>query len=263
MKVTPNGIPILELDEIGSTNVEAMRLGLAGETAPLWVRAVQQTAGRGRSGRPWASDPGNLYASLLLRLECAPAVVHQLSFVSAVATVAALRKVAGEGAWLRGLALKWPNDILVDGAKLVGILPESTLLGREGVLAVIGIGINLTSAPGDLGRATTHLAALGTFVTVETMLNALASAMDGALAEWQEGTGFATIRTRWLADAWTPGVAMTVHIGAGLGQDVVRGTFVGLDDDGALILRDHSGYDRRMTFGDVTLDAAQGGEGNN
>ena len=261
MRTTSNGIPVLELAEIGSTNAEAMRLGLGGSSAPLWVRADRQIAGRGRSGRAWTSEPGNLYASLLVRLNCAPVVIHQLSFVAAVAAVAAIRRVASDGFNLDRatsaaptppiLRLKWPNDILIGGAKLVGILPESTIQGSLRILAVIGCGINLAHAPGGLGRTTTCLAAHGIHVTPPEMLDALAQDMTQALALWDNGAGFAAIRARWLADAGPIGAPMTVNAG----RDIISGAFAGLAGDGALILRDQTGYDHRMTFGDVTLNA--------
>ena len=311
---------ILTLDAIGSTNAEAMRLGLSGTSVPFWLRADRQTAGRGRSGRPWVSEPGNLYASHLLRLACEPTVLHHLSFVAAVATVAAIRRVAADRNTL-GLAtnataapsplvgerwgggasgtttanqkpptpspspqgggeshrvldqnlaykpappverptprLKWPNDILIDGAKLAGILPESTLLPGGGALAVIGIGINLAWAPVGLDRPVACLAAHGIDITPQAMLEALATEMSAALALWDNSNGFPAIRAKWLTDAGPLGVPLSVHAG----RDIFSGTFQGLEHDGALILRDHSGYDQRMTFGDVTMDAAAGGEG--
>ena len=313
MRTTTHGIAVIELAEIGSTNAEAMRLGLGGAEAPLWVRAGLQVAGRGRSGRAWASEPGNLYASLLVRLDCAPAVIHQLSFVAAVAAVSAIRRVAGRatkfhphqpptpnpsprrvedspsarregeshrvygdisaasagrtpsplggggaladargGATLSGLRLKWPNDILIGNAKLVGILPESTIEGPRSIVVVIGCGINLAQAPDSLGRETTCLRAQGVEVTPPDMLDVLAQEMSNALAVWDLGAGFMAIRARWLADAGPIGAAMTVHTG----RDIISGAFAGLGDDGALILRDQTGYDHRMTFGDVTVNAA-------
>lgn len=246
---TAGGIPVLTFDDIGSTNAEAMRLGLGGAATPLWLTAARQTAGRGRSGRPWASEPGNLYASLVIRVSCPPTVIHQLSFVAAVAAVVAIRRVDANDR-LRTLRLKWPNDVLIDGAKCVGILPESSITGPDQILAVIGTGINLAHAPDSLGRATTCLKAHGCDVTPTVMLDELSAAMRAALALWADGAGFATIRARWLQDATPTGTPMTVHTGA----DTLGGTFAGLDADGALILRDHTGYDRRLSFGDVTLD---------
>jgi BirA family transcriptional regulator, biotin operon repressor / biotin---[acetyl-CoA-carboxylase] ligase len=243
-------VPVFTLAEIGSTNAEAMRLGLAGHTVPFWLRAGRQSAGRGRSGKAWESKPGNLYASLVVRLRCPPTVIHQLSFVAAIATVAAIDVVTAPRPL--PLQLKWPNDVLIDGAKLCGILAESTIEPGGGVLAVIGVGVNLAHAPDALARATTCLGAHGCNATPAAMLDCLARTLSDALALWDEGAGFDAIRARWLERALPPGTPLTVYAGA----DVFRGTFAGLRHDGALILRDHSGYDRALTYGDVTLDAA-------
>jgi BirA family transcriptional regulator, biotin operon repressor / biotin---[acetyl-CoA-carboxylase] ligase len=248
----PMATPIRTYASLPSTNAEAMRLGIAGDRLPLWVRAERQTAGRGRNGRVWVSEPGNLYASLIARLDCAPIVLHQLSFVAAVATVAAIRRCASASLPLR---LKWPNDILLDGAKLTGILAESTMQPNGGVLAVIGIGVNLAHAPDGLGRATTCLAEHDFQITPSAMLDALALEMQAALALWADGTAFAAILERWLQDSLPLGTPMTVHVG----ETLQVGTFAGLAADGALILRDHSGYDTRLSTGDVTIDAARGG----
>jgi len=113
------------LEEAGSTNSEAFARALAGEIGPLWIMARRQSHGRGRSGRQWASEPGNLYASLLQRVVCRQSVVHQLSLVAGVATVEAI--VAAAGAPIAGLRLKWPNDVLIGAAKCAGILPESQM----------------------------------------------------------------------------------------------------------------------------------------
>ena len=150
--------------------------------------------------------------------------------------------------------VSFQNDILLDGAKLVGILPESTIEGPGPVTAVIGIGINLAHAPEGLGRATTCLAAHGVSVTPERMLDALSVAMTSALDLWNAGTGFASIRERWLDDGLPAGTPMTVDTG----HSRQAGTFRGLGPDGALILRDQSGYDHPMSYGDVTIEPAAG-----
>ena len=102
---------LVHLPETDSTNAEAMRRALAGEAPPLWVLADRQTAGRGRAGRAWASQPGNLFASLLVSTSCPPALAGQLSLVAGVAAIDAIRRAAGQ-APPAGLRLKWPNDIL-------------------------------------------------------------------------------------------------------------------------------------------------------
>lgn len=234
------------LEEVGSTNREAFARAEAGETGPLWIVARRQTAGRGRSGRRWTSDIGNLYASLLMRLPCPPAAVPQLSLLTGVAVIDAIAEAAG--AALPGLRLKWPNDVLVGQAKCTGILAES-LAGQDAVTAVVGIGINLASHPPDIGREATHLAAHGVQIAPEAMLGHLAPAVQGWLDVWDCGAGFARVRAAWLERAGPVGEGCAVNAGA----ERIAGTFLGLDPNGALLLRDERGQERTVTFGDVTL----------
>jgi BirA family transcriptional regulator, biotin operon repressor / biotin---[acetyl-CoA-carboxylase] ligase len=239
------------LEEAGSTNTEAFNRALAGEPGPLWVMARRQTQGRGRSGRRWASETGNLYASLLQRLSCPQSVVHQLSLLAGVAAVEAI--AAAAGAPVAGLRLKWPNDVLIGEAKCAGILPESQMWrGGSEAVVVIGIGINLASHPTGLGRAVTHLAAHGVSLAPETMLGFLADSIARWLAAWDGGTGFPRVRAAWLGYAGAVGESLTVDTG----RERIAGTFLGLDDSGALLMRDAQGQPRKLTFGDVTLAQA-------
>lgn len=256
----PPGYRLLAFDEIGSTNVEGMRLAAAGETGPLWIWAGTQTLGRGRSGRTWVSVPGNLYASLLVRLECPPTAVHQLSLVAGVAAHDAIREAGSRaGTALAELRLKWPNDVLFGDAKLAGILPESTTPtgAHSSSIAVIGVGMNLAGHPDGLGRAVTHLAAHGIAIPPGAMLEFLAAAMDDWLRRWNNGDGFARVREAWLQRAGTPGEPMVINTG----REIVEGSFLGIDAQGALVLRDLSGNERRFTYGDVTLGTATGASG--
>jgi BirA family biotin operon repressor/biotin-[acetyl-CoA-carboxylase] ligase len=252
----PRGMRFIRIGTIDSTNAEAMRMAAAGEAGPLWIRADTQTFGRGRSGRTWTSVPGNLYASLLMRLPCSTRVVHQLSLVAGVAVVDAIRDAAAtQRLAIAGLRLKWPNDVLIDGAKLAGILPESTSVGTAALTAVVGIGVNLAGHPADIGRAATHLAAHGPHVDPETVLGLLALSMQTWLDRWDCGAGFATIRAAWLERSGAPGEQMSVNTG----QAKIEGTFAGIDSGGALLLRDRDGVERRFTYGDVTLAGATPG----
>ncbi len=122
----PEGCEYVDLEKVDSTNAEGMRRVLAGARGPLWIRADRQTSGRGRSGRTWSSGPGNLYASYLTALSCPPAMAGQLSLVSGVAVVDALRRAGA----VPGLRLKWPNDILIGTAKIGGI--STTTRTRSG-----------------------------------------------------------------------------------------------------------------------------------
>jgi BirA family biotin operon repressor/biotin-[acetyl-CoA-carboxylase] ligase len=210
--------------------------------------ARRQTQGRGRSGRQWASEPGNLYASLLQRLACPQKVVHQLSLLAGVAAVEAI--AAAAGGQIAGLRLKWPNDVLIGEAKCAGILPESQMWpGGSEVVVVIGIGINLASHPTGLGRAATHLAAHGVSLAPEAMLGFLAESIERWLAAWDRGAGFSRVRAAWLGYSGAVGESLTVDTG----RERIAGTFLDLDGGGALVMRDAQGRPRKLTFGDVTL----------
>jgi len=244
----PHAIRSIVLDQVASTNAEAFALAKAGELGPLWIMAHRQTQGRGRSGRRWVSEPGNLHASLLLHLACPPAAVHQLSLLAGVAVVDAITAAAGRP--ISALRLKWPNDVLVGEAKCAGILPESHAgAAASKPLAVIGVGINLAWQPQGLGRAVTHLAAHGVVVDPEAMLAQLAAAMQRWLDIWDWGIGFAAIREAWCARGGPAGEALSVDTG----REKISGQYLDLADDGALIMLDSNGRERRLTYGEVTI----------
>ena len=239
--------PILRLSEVDSTNAEAMRRALGGEAGPLWIVAGRQREGRGRSGRRWSSEPGNLHASCLMTLSSEPCKAYQLSLVAGVAVVDAVRQAMTlpEHAPLR---LKWPNDILIGRAKAGGILVESGA-APAGLIAVVGVGVNLVQHPEGLDRPATHLAAYGRAPDPDRLLGLVATALSHWLGHWDEGRGFAAVREAWLARAGNTGERMSVHTGGG----VVAGAFAGIDPDGALLLRDDLGGEHRYTYGDVSL----------
>ena len=245
----PQTIRTLVLDETGSTNREALARAAEGETGPLWIMARRQTAGRGRSGRSWVSERGNLYATLVTRMACPPAAVAQVSLVTGVAVHDAVAEAAGRVP--PGLRLKWPNDVLIGRAKCAGILAES-VLGQNTVTVAIGVGINLAWHPGDLGREATHLAVHGIDISPDAMLGLLAATMDRRLTQWNGGAGFAATRAAWLERAGPAGEACSVN----LGGEVIAGAFAGLDDSGALLIDDDAGRRRTVAFGDVSLPAA-------
>jgi BirA family transcriptional regulator, biotin operon repressor / biotin---[acetyl-CoA-carboxylase] ligase len=251
---------LIHLPEVDSTNAEVMRRALAGNPLPLWVRADRQTRGRGRSGRPWQSQfTGNLYASLGLTLSCGPETAAQLSLVTGVAVIDALRSfepslsrnLGGDsGPAPDRLELKWPNDILIGPAKVGGILIESTRIHQQ-LLAVVGIGINLVAAPEDTGRDVSSLNLHKIEANPRDMLSALQQHLDHWLGIWQEGAGFATCRIAWAVRATAVGTELSVNAGGG----PVFGTFQGVDEDGALLLETRYGR-QRFSFGDVTLGVA-------
>ena len=257
-KTTGLSNTVFHLEETGSTNADAMARATAGEPLPFWVTAQRQTAGRGRSGREWLSAPGNLYASLALGLQCDQQTASQLSLVAGVAMMDALRAVsaAQPAAQIGEMFLKWPNDIMTgrgcDAAKLGGILIQTTHdHGSERLLVVVGFGLNICAAP-EINRNVTHLSALHFQVTSLAVYEALSYAMTAALAVWDEGNGFYKIRARWLEQATPIRTMMRINTGVTLAD----GFFAGLDADGAMVMTDDFGHNRRFTFGDVELQSA-------
>lgn len=221
------------LDHVDSTNAEAMRRA-PGLTGPTWIMARRQTAGRGRRGRAWADPPGNFAATLLLRPQGGPADAARYSFVAALAVHDALRALCGPHPIL---ALKWPNDVLLNGGKVSGILLESAGSGPAVQALAIGIGINLLTAPDpgalepDALRPVSLHKETGLTVTPDDLLPVLATAFAEWQARMQDG-GFDPIRQAWLARAARLGETITARTG----PTRTTGRFDGIDDSGALVL---------------------------
>jgi BirA family biotin operon repressor/biotin-[acetyl-CoA-carboxylase] ligase len=236
------GVRLVALDTIDSTNAEALRQGRAGASGPLWVAATEQTAGRGRRGRRWVSAPGNLYATLLLLDPAPPRHAAQASFVAALALHDALADVAP--ALAPRLALKWPNDVLCDGAKIAGILIEG-----EGapLMMAVGIGVNCASHPAGLEYPATDLAALGHPAAPKALFRALSRRMDARLRQWDAGAGFPSIREDWLMRAFGRGAMIRVR----LPERETTGIFETLDEAGRLVLKSIEGHQERITAGEV------------
>jgi BirA family transcriptional regulator, biotin operon repressor / biotin---[acetyl-CoA-carboxylase] ligase len=233
-------------DSVGSTNQEAMRLARDGDPGGLWLVAREQLQGRGRRGRTWSSPPGNLYASLML-IDAAPSEhLPELGFVAGLALLEALRTFFGNDPRLR---IKWPNDILFDGAKLSGILLESSLLPSGRTACVAGFGVNCRSHPARLPYPATDLAAIGAACDApEDVLPRLSDAMEEMLQVWASGSGFAEIRSRWLKSAL--GIGQPIRVA--LGTTTLSGVFETIDSRGRLILRDGVST-RAIEVGDVSL----------
>jgi BirA family transcriptional regulator, biotin operon repressor / biotin---[acetyl-CoA-carboxylase] ligase len=251
MKLDPRasaaGVRVVAHAVLGSTNTEALRLANEGERGPLWVTAERQTAGRGRRGRTWVSQPGNLHASLLLTEPAPAGCWPQLSFVAALAIHDAVVEMAAE--LKPRLAIKWPNDLLRDGAKFAGILIEGQAGGAGNAVAV-GIGVNCASHPADMDYPATDLAEAA--ISPDDLFGALSLTMLTRVAQWRAGEGFSAIRVEWLARA------------AGLGEDVrvrlpdreIAGRFEALDQAGGLRLRLPNGAVTTVAAGDVLLRTA-------
>ncbi|MCT8328553.1 biotin--[acetyl-CoA-carboxylase] ligase [Albidovulum sediminis] len=229
----PEGVARHVLAEVDSTNSEAARLA-PHLTQPTWIMAHRQTAARGRRGRAWISPEGNFAATLVMRPGGEPAQAALRSFVAALALADALALVVGPGAVI---ALKWPNDVLLNGGKVAGILLESAGRGAGVSHLAIGIGVNLVAAPpkdvvetGALPPVSL-LGETGVRIAPEEFLTYLAA----AFARW-EGQfvtfGFAPIRTAWLARAAKLGQPVTARTMT----ETITGTFDTLGEDGSLVL---------------------------
>ncbi|SLN44506.1 Bifunctional ligase/repressor BirA [Pseudoruegeria aquimaris] len=234
----PAGYGRRVLAEVDSTNAEAARIApmLAG---PEWILALRQTAGRGRRGRVWKAPEGNFSATLVLRPTEAPDVVALRSFVASLALWEAFVAATGRTA---PFALKWPNDVLLNGGKVAGILLESLGHGGGALHLCIGIGVNLAAAPGrdEVEEGATPpvslLSETGARVTPEEFLDLLAP----AYARWEAQFttyGFAPIREAWLARAARLGEPITART---MGESH-RGTFETVDNAGNLVLKTASG----------------------
>lgn len=220
-----------------------LRLVRAGVEEGVWLRAERQVAGRGRQGRAWESPAGNFYASTPVRLRPADPAASTLAFVAAVAAEEAVGLFLPPGLRHR-LSLKWPNDLLIAGAKLAGILLE-----RSGDDVVVGLGVNLARGPDLPDRATTSLADQGASVAPAVFAETMAEVFARWLVRWRQ-EGFAPVRRRWLERAHPIGVALTSRSPDGSALD---GLFDGLDADGALILRLAGGDRHVIHAGDVFL----------
>lgn len=243
----PSGYRLLRLESVDSTNAEARRRAEAGEPGPLWIWSARQSAGRGRSGRSWQSQPGNLFASLLIGLSCSLRTAGQLALLAGVVAYDTIAELLPEEARSE-LLLKWPNDVLLQGGKIAGVLLESAsdvTTNRSKV--VIGTGLNLCSHPEGLEQLATSLSVHGGTATPAAAFETLAATTDSWLTRWGEGASFQAVRRAWLDRAGPTGRPLRVR----LHDEEAEGTFAGLDSGGALRLLMSDGAERRVAAGDV------------
>jgi len=240
----PSGVAIEIFDTLDSTSLEARRRIEAGEAGPLWIIALQQMAGYGRRGRTWEQQTGDFAGTLLFAPEASPDRLGQLSFVIALALASVLDELLPPDR----VSLKWPNDILIDGKKVAGILLEH-IAGRDAAHLAIGIGLNIVSAPQGLAYPTARL--VDYTAKAPTPL-ALAGRIDDHFwryyREWSDN-GFGKIRETWLDRAAGIGVEITVR----MPNEEICGVCDGIDESGALILRLASGK-RMISAGEIFFE---------
>ncbi|MGH6859611.1 MAG: biotin--[acetyl-CoA-carboxylase] ligase [Phyllobacterium sp.] len=255
-----NGFRLEAFETIGSTNAMALERARAGDPGKLWVVSRNQASGRGRRGRAWSSPEGNLAASLLLTGNIELKGAATLGFVAGLSLSDALNAVCPAANFSVGLdgigkdaaapvrmELKWPNDLLAGGAKLAGILLESTPLADGRLALVIGIGVNVVAYPEDVPYPATSLARLGAGCDAETLFLALSDAWEENYRLWGEGRGLAQIRKRWLERAAGIGSEVAVRIDGA----VLRGIFETIDEDCQFVIRDNDGERLKIAAGDV------------
>lgn len=244
------GAPIETFDEIDSTILEARRRADRGQLGPVWLIAKTQTAGRGRRGRTWASLEGNLMATYLFATKRPPAEIVLLSFATGLAIAESIDDIIGAGR----AALKWPNDVLIEGAKASGIMLDSGSLGDGGVWAALAFGVNLAVAPDNLDQQTTSLRALlPPYAAAPEPLTFLAS-VRAKLEAWTarlDREGFEPLRQAWLARAHGLGQQARVV----QGDQTIEGRIAGLTSRGELELDTQAGR-RLIAAGDVFLSNA-------
>lgn len=241
----PGGWRLVALSEVDSTNEDLRRRAVGDPAEGLAVMAVEQTAGRGRRGRTWVSPPGNLYLSV--RLDQGPTLAEtaQLSFVAAVALGDAL----AESAPHVPVRFKWPNDLLVNGAKVSGILLET-----DGPAVIVGIGVNVAWAPpaGEVVYPATSLKAEGAMLAAPDLGRVLLRHLHSCVDQWR-GRGFPVFRQAWLDKAQGLGGEVVARLQTG---EEVQGRFVDLDADGALVVDVAQSGRRRILAGDVFFAAS-------
>ena len=257
-RATAAGYRLIAFDQVGSTNAEGMASARQGERGPTWFVTTDQTAGRGRRQRAWIAPRGNLASSVLEVMDVTPAVAATMGFAFGLAHETALQRVSVEanlrlaGSDQLKYLLKWPNDILVRGQKLCGLLVEAEAMTDGGLAVVAGIGTNIIAAPEGTPTPATSLAALGVQVGAEELFAALSDAWVEFRGIWDHGRGFAEIRRLWLERAFGLGERVAIQTGTA----VVEGTFDTIDEAGCLIVRTAEGKRAAVTAGEVYFGAA-------
>jgi len=257
-RATAAGYRLTAFDQAGSTNAEAMAAARQGERRPSWFVTTEQTAGRGRRQRAWIAPRGNLASSVLEVMDVSPAIAATMGFAFGLAHETALQRVSVEanvrlaGSDQLKYLLKWPNDIMVRGQKLCGLLVEAEAMTDGGLAVVAGIGTNIVAAPEGTPTPATSLATLGVNVGAEELFAALSDAWVEFRGIWDNGRGFAEIRKLWLERAFGLGERIAIQTGAA----TVEGTFDTIDETGCLIIRTTEGKRAAVTAGEVYFGAA-------
>lgn len=241
--VLPEGFILHRFDTVGTTMDVARDLlnnpsAVGSKGAVVW--ATEQTGGRGRHGRQWTSPPGNLYTTVILNHDRPITDASQLALVTGISMSEAIADDLPAGS----VTMKWPNDLLINGAKNVGILLEGN--GTSASPVLIGSGVNITSAPTDTPYPATTLRDAGSNIEPAHLLERYIDALSRWTERWNN-QGFSPIRAQWLTIAAGIGKPVTIRLPGG----EKRGTFIDVDEVGTLVLETEGGKTEKVSAGDV------------
>lgn len=242
----PRGYRLAVLEIVDSTNAVARQLSERGPSDRIVIWAKAQAAGRGRARRVWKSPPGNLYLSTILVPSVPLSRAYEISFLASVALVDCLLSLLPDTAEVR---VKWPNDVLINRAKVAGILVETEGDGAGGLShAILGVGLNLASAPEIENYPTTSVSEHGVDVVPADVLPRLIQLLETWRTRW-ETEGRAVVLDAWRRHLYGLGAPVRVTVGS----EAIEGTLDGVDAFGAAEIREPSGRLRRVTAGDMLI----------
>lgn len=241
---------ILEFETLDSTNSEALRLASSGSRGSFLIKSQEQTGGRGKIGRKWISITENLHASILLESMALPKNNPQLSFVIANAMYESISELAIKHKLSMKIELKWPNDVLINGKKVAGILLESISFENK-TNVVIGFGVNVSKAPSSLGRPVTSLLDEGiNLENSDAFLEILMNNFDKLYNKWCADKNFISTRKNWMQHAYYLNKIITIDDGV----RSISGTFKEVDLDGGLCLQLEDGKICTLYAGEIIID---------
>ena len=245
----PQGYEYFWYDKIDSTNLEALRHSADGQKPDSWFCAKQQIHGRGTKGNEWISLSGNLFASLFVRSACPPDQLPQISILAGLAAITAIEQLASDEFEIGDLCLKWPNDILLGGNKVCGILVETRKSAANDFYDIaIGSGINLATSPNLEGFAPAgNLQEVGWTCSRMELFVALVQSTRDWLSVWQHGKGFETLRLAWLERSCHIGQNVTLKVG----MKEYEGRMTTMSPTGAIVLEDKHGNEKEYSSGSI------------
>lgn len=240
-----NDYHLLSFDTIDSTNEEAKRLAANGGAHGAVIWAKEQTNGKGRSGREWQSLPGNLFVTVLLQPGCDIALIPQLTYVASLAAMNTIQDLLPEDC---EISLKWPNDVLINGKKIAGILLESFMVPDDDQRWVaVGVGMNVEESPGDVLFPATSLKEEGVeIISAKIVLSRYVHCFVEAYNQWSR-KGFTSIRRQWNSAAWSIGNQVRIS----LPHEEIEGVFKNIDLDGGLVIQISPTKKRVIHAGDM------------